>query len=50
MKTSEKLYNLNTQLSIIYAKQESIEPYRVGKLNKALSEIIKEIRRLEGET
>lgn len=50
MKTSDKLYNLNADISLLYiAKQKSMEPYQVMLLNEKLGEIIEEIRQLEDD-
>lgn len=48
MKTSDKLYNINRQLSTqcFFAKKE-LSLKQMEHLNKLLAEIIKEIRELE---
>jgi len=49
MKTSEKLYNLNANLSIQVAQGMGLDKVDLETLNLKLGEIIKEIRELEGE-
>ena len=50
MKTSEKLYNLNATISVVFIATQSPMPLNwIKRLNLKLGKIIKEIRILEGE-
>ena len=49
MKTSEKLYNINAEISIRYiATKKKPTKEVMMQINEALGEIIKEVRALEG--
>ena len=49
MRTSDKLYDINSMLSISIAKEESFNVGDLEVLNKRIGKIIKEVRLLESK-